>query len=99
MTPTSSQSYSVYILWSTLGRCFYIGVSEDVAHRVIQHNAGVSKWTKRYAGTWQLVWQREFPSLGQARKFENRLKKQKGGDGFWRLTELNRLQYESQSGS
>ena len=84
----NQRPYSVYVLWSDAGNRFYTGVTEDVAQRLEQHNTAVSKWTKRYAGSWQLVWQEQFPSLGEARKFENRLKKQRGGKGFFTLTGL-----------
>ena len=81
--------YYTYILWSTTARRFYIGVTEDVSKRLSDHNSGISKWTKRYAGSWELVWQRKLDSLGEARKLENLLKRQKGGRGFWTITGLN----------
>ena len=81
-------SYWVYVLWSQTRRRFYIGVSEDADQRLIDHNAGVSQWT-RGTGPWKKIWQREFASLSEARQFENLLKKQKGGQGFWNLTGLN----------
>jgi predicted GIY-YIG superfamily endonuclease len=86
----NQQSCFCYILWTDQGHCFYIGITDNVCRRVTQHNAGQSKWTARYAGTWLLVWQRAFPSLGEARKFENLLKRQKNGDGFFKLTGLPR---------
>jgi putative endonuclease len=76
------QPYFVYVLWSDVGMRFYIGLTEDIDHRIEQHNSGKSRWTTRYAGTWMLVWRQQFSSLGLARRFENRLKKQKGGNGF-----------------
>ena len=97
MSLATRKPYHVYILWSGVGRQFYIGIADDVAHRLTQHNTGESKWTKRYAGSWTLVWRREFPTLGEARKFENLLKKQKGGNGFWTLNGLNRSSFESGS--
>jgi len=65
--------YFAYVLWSSKARRFYIGISEDIDHRLAQHNNGESKWTKRYAGSWRFVWQREFPTLDEARTFENLL--------------------------
>ena len=85
--------YDVYVLWSPTGQRFYIGVSEDVAIRLAQHNDGISKWTKRYAGTWQLVWQEQCPDLSAARSLESWLKRQKGGHGFWGRTGLNRSMF------
>ena len=82
----NQQPYSCYVLWSDTGQSFYIGVTDDIPRRLAQHNNSESKWTSRHAGTWQIVWSRVFSSLGEARSFENLLKRQKGGAGFFRLT-------------
>ncbi|NOY80547.1 MAG: GIY-YIG nuclease family protein [Kiritimatiellaeota bacterium] len=86
------------MLWSPDGQRFYIGIAEDVQRRLTEHNAGISKWTKRYAGTWKLVWHELCPTLGHARKLENWLKRQKRGRGFWQRTGLCRSDFR-QSGS
>jgi len=72
--------YQVYILINP-ARKRYIGLSENVITRLGQHNAGLSKWTKG-KGPWTLVWTSEAMSLSAARKLENQLKRQKGGDGL-----------------
>ena len=69
-------SYTVYVIRNAVGR-HYIGLSEDPVCRLGQHNAGASRWT-RNRGPWELVWTSEAMSLSDARKLENRLKKQKG---------------------
>lgn len=89
----STTIYSVYILWSQVAGKFYIGVTSDVHKRLYQHNVGVSKWTSRYAGTWRLVWDQTCASLGEARKLENKIKAQKGGQGFWTITGLAKLDF------
>jgi putative endonuclease len=76
--------YWVYVLWSDKSERHYIGVSEDVPKRLEQHNAGVSRWT-RGRGPWTLRWAGEFPDHRSARRFENLLKRQKGGVGFERM--------------
>jgi putative endonuclease len=80
--------YRVYIL-RNCGGSFYIGLSEDVARRVEQHNTGQSRWTKG-RGPWAIVWQSEKLSLTDARKLENRLKRQGRGAGFYAITGLHR---------
>ena len=92
MAEVSHKKYFVYVLWSDSGHRFYIGSSESVEQRLAQHNNGKSRWTKRYAGSWKLVWQREFDSIGNARKYETLLKHQKKGNGFFRLTGLGHFQ-------
>ncbi len=81
-------TYRVYILQNCEGG-FYVGLSDDVAHRVEQHNTGHSRWTKG-RGPWTVVWQSEELSLTDARKLENRLKRQGRGKGFYTITGLHR---------
>jgi len=78
----------VYVIQSREGR-FYIGLSDDVVRRVKQHNRGQSRWTKG-RGPWKIVWQSEELSLTDARKLENRLKRQGRGKGFYAITGLHR---------
>jgi len=80
--------YRVYVIQNPDGK-FYIGMSEDVEERLTQHNSGVSKWTK-HRGPWTLRWTSEAISITEARKLENFLKRQKGGDGFYNHTGLAR---------
>jgi predicted GIY-YIG superfamily endonuclease len=81
--------YRVYVIQNRSGR-FYIGVSADVGCRINQHNAGNSKWT-RGKGPWTLVWQSAGMNLSDARKTELLLKRQKGGDGFYKMIGLSRF--------
>jgi len=85
---SNAKPYHVYVLWSHGARRFYIGLTEDLAERLRQHNEGISRWTAG-KGPWQIVWTREFPALGPARRFENLLRRQEGGTGFYRLTGLS----------
>ena len=82
------KSYRVYQLKNEEERS-YIGLSEDVNKRLEQHNEGESKWTKRGI-PWRLVWKSREMTLGEARKLENLLKRQKGGSGLARLLEAYR---------
>jgi predicted GIY-YIG superfamily endonuclease len=86
---TLMNNYQVYVLQNPAG-LFYIGVSEDPITRVNQHNTGISKWT-RNRGPWKLIWVSEGMSLSEARKLENKLKRQKGGKGFYVMTGLPKV--------
>jgi predicted GIY-YIG superfamily endonuclease len=81
-------AYRVYVLQNREGK-FYIGVSDDVARRIGQHNTGQSRWTKG-RDPWTFVWQSGELSLSEARKLENRLKRQKGSHGLFHLTGVRR---------
>ena len=82
------KSYQVYVIQNAEGR-FYIGLSEDVHHRLNQHNNGESKWTKG-KGPWELVWTGEEMNLSDATRLERHLKCQKGGLGFYKATGLEK---------
>jgi predicted GIY-YIG superfamily endonuclease len=93
MSRVSGKPYFVYILWSENGCRFYIGISEDVNHRVAQHNQGLSRWTARYT-PWTLVYQEARVDYRSARIRENELNRQKGGDGLFRHTGLDRRRFQ-----
>src|SRR5437899_732114 len=76
-------AYRVYVIQNREGK-FYIGLTDDVGRRINQHNMGGSRWT-RGKGPWTLVWQSAEMNLSSARKLELLLKRQKGGDGFYRM--------------
>ncbi|MBS0663003.1 MAG: GIY-YIG nuclease family protein [Verrucomicrobia bacterium] len=78
--------YRVYILLNSQNKR-YIGLTDDLARRLVQHNSGASTWT-RPRGPWCLIWSSGPMALGEARKLENLLKRQKGGAGLHRLTGL-----------
>jgi putative endonuclease len=82
-------TYRVYVIQNRQGR-FYIGLSDDVDRRIDQHNRGDSRWT-RGKGLWTLRWQSAEMNLSDARKLELVLKRQKGGDGFYRMIGLSRI--------
>ena len=85
--PTGVEAiYRVYVIQNPLGTS-YVGVSENVELRVVQHNEGLSKWTKG-KGPWSLRWTSEAMSLSDARKLENKLKRQGRGSKFYTITGL-----------
>ena len=82
-------TYRIYVIQNREGK-FYIGLSDDVGRRIDQHNRGEFGWT-RAKGPWTLIWESGEMSLSNARKVEVLLKRQKGGDGFYRMVGLPRL--------
>jgi putative endonuclease len=75
--------YQVYVLNNSTGQK-YIGLSQNPQARLLQHNSGISRWTKG-KGPWTVVWISNPMNLTAARKFENKLKRQKGGLGLENL--------------
>jgi putative endonuclease len=73
-------AYRIYVLRNPAGR-LYIGLTENVQARLGQHNAGESKWTAKFR-PWELFWVSNELALGEARRLETHLKRQKGGNGL-----------------
>ena|SRR5437016_7826727 len=73
--------YRVCVLQSREGR-FYVGLSDDIEKR--------RPLDEDVRGPWTLAWQSANLSLGDARKLENRLKRQGRGKGFYSITGLPR---------
>ncbi len=66
----------VYILRSLRTNKFYIGSTNDLNRRLIQHQSGESKYTKD-TGPYKLEFSQEYENLLEARKVERWLKAQK----------------------
>ncbi len=81
-------AYRVYVIQNRESK-FYIGLSDDVERRGDQHNRGESRWT-RGKRPWTLIWDSGEMNLSNARKLELLLKRQKGGNGFYRMIGLPR---------
>lgn len=65
--------YYVYVLRSRQKDIFYIGCTEDLKKRILQHNNGESRATKS-AALWELIYYEAYTSLSLARRRELRLK-------------------------
>ena len=86
-------TYQVYLLENESGK-HYIGLSEDIALRLIQHNAGESKWTAKFR-PWKIIWS-SFPmTRTEALILEKKMKRQKGGKGLRTLMQ----QFQQPTGS
>lgn len=79
--------YRVYVIQSEAGK-FYVGLSEDIHRRLLDHNEGLSKWAKG-KGPWHLIWSSDSMTLSDARKLENHIKRQGRGRGFYQIIGLS----------
>jgi putative endonuclease len=57
--------YCVYIIKSESGNHYYIGHSENVKNRLMQHNSGLVKSTKRYI-PWEIIYTEEYGTKSEA---------------------------------
>jgi putative endonuclease len=70
-----SKRYFVYILASRRNGTLYVGVTNDLARRLMQHRAkAVPGFTRRY-GVDKLAYFEEYPSILEARAREGALKR------------------------
>ena len=68
----------VYILRSTeFPDQEYVGVTEDLKRRILEHNAGKSKHTAKFK-PWKLIWYCAFSDKHKALEFEAYLKSHSG---------------------
>ena len=65
--------FCVYVLWSDKLQKRYIGCTEFMNERLLQHNTGRNRFTKGGI-PWSLIYAEEFTTLSQARKRESFLK-------------------------
>ena len=65
--------YFVYAIRSLIDGRIYVGMTNDVAKRLSEHNAGKTKSTKGYT-PWQLIYTESLPLRTQARVREKYLK-------------------------
>ncbi|MBU2101188.1 GIY-YIG nuclease family protein [Patescibacteria group bacterium] len=70
--------YFVYILQSSKDKSYYIGTTEDVARRLLEHNGGSARYSSSKR-PYVLVWYCAFPNKNKALIFEKYLKQ---GSGF-----------------
>ena len=68
--------YSCYILHSKKLNRYYVGHTQDVQLRLVQHNAGESHYTSK-ASDWVLVYDESFENRADAHKREIEIKKKK----------------------
>ncbi|MBX4205296.1 MAG: GIY-YIG nuclease family protein [Candidatus Doudnabacteria bacterium] len=66
--------FYVYIIQSEIKNWKYIGVTEDVQHRLSLHNSGATKSTKPHRSL-RLIYSESFPNKTSALKRELFLKK------------------------
>ena len=76
--------FTVYILQSEKDGSFYIGSTENIDNRLIQHNSGLSKYTRKKT-PWKIVYTETFETRSEAMSREYFLKKQRNREFYARL--------------
>ncbi|MBC8374505.1 MAG: GIY-YIG nuclease family protein [FCB group bacterium] len=66
----------VYVIHSDEG-LNYVGMTKNIKRRIMQHNTGTNKWTRRGSG-WKLIYHESFDSTDEARAREKYFKNNAG---------------------
>jgi putative endonuclease len=74
----------VYIVQSNKDQGYYIGRTHDIAQRIAQHNAGLTKSLKSRLPV-HLIYSEELETKELATKRELQIKSYKGGEAFKKL--------------
>jgi putative endonuclease len=80
--------FYVYILYNLKHDKFYIGQTNCLDARIIEHNSGQVNYTLKYDGGWNLVYYVKYSNRTEAIKREKFLKKQKNRNFYKRLCKL-----------
>ena len=88
--------FTVYILFSPHSDRYYVGQTEDIEARLIEHNRpdrNGREYTRKFAGPWNLVWQEAHATRSEAMAREKEIKKWKSRKALERLVKeaRNRL--------
>ena len=66
--------YIVYVIYNNESHRTYVEQTNSLSHRLAEHNAGLSTWTSRFPGTWEVIHQEVFDSRSAAIRRERQLK-------------------------
>jgi len=76
--------FTLYILQSITTNKFYIGHTEDIQRRLLEHNAGKSSSTKSGV-PWKIVYTEQYGNRSDAMQRERKLKSLKSRESIIRL--------------
>jgi len=79
----------VYILYNEKNDKFYIGQTNNIERRLIEHNSGKTNYTSRHNGEWKLVYKEDLSDRTLALKRERFLKNQKSKIFYKKLCNIN----------
>jgi putative endonuclease len=81
----------VYIIRSLKNGRYYVGSTNDLERRLVEHNAGKTKYTSK-SMPWVMVFNQKFRTLSIARKAECWVKRQKDREFIERLINERKLE-------
>jgi putative endonuclease len=71
--------YHVYAIYNHMARKLYIGQTQDLSQRLVQHNERTFiGYTSRFHGEWKLIYKESVATRSEALKREKQLKSFRG---------------------
>jgi putative endonuclease len=81
--------YYVYILYNRKHDKFYIGQTYNLDKRTLEHALGLSNYTSKYDGRWELAYNEELSTRKEAMSREKILKRQKNKQFYKKLCNIS----------
>ena len=83
------KTYYIYIMSNTYDTTLYIGVTNDIKRRVLEHKSGmISGFTQKY-NCCKLVYYEQYSDIDQAIEREKKLKKWRREKKDWLIKTMN----------
>jgi putative endonuclease len=79
--------WNVYILQSQKNKKYYVGCTNNIERRLLEHNLGQNSSTK-YSTPWIIIHTESFKDQKDAYEREKKIKSYKGGKAFKNLLRL-----------
>ena len=71
--------FTVYAIYNKQAKKYYVGQTEDLQRRLLQHNEHTFKgYTSSFLGRWELIYQESVATRSEALKREKQLKSGNG---------------------
>jgi putative endonuclease len=81
--------YYVYILFNSKHDKFYIGQTYNLTKRLLEHNQHLSKYTSKYDGEWEVIYQEIFNTRKDAMRREKFFKNQKNSNFYRKISKFS----------
>ena len=85
-SPVVRSMFTVYVLQNSISKRYYIGSTNDINRRLIEHNRGQTQST-RQNGVWSIIYREVVDTKREAIKRERLIKSYKGGNASKKLIE------------
>jgi len=69
--------FVVYILYSATADKYYVGHTENIERRLVEHNTNQTRFTSSLANDWELKYHQSYSTRSEAMQAERKIKAKK----------------------